>query len=79
MDGGGRPGFQRRSLGASVRVVGIAKNIGPLPAILVTCALLLGAFLVLGAVVSLANPKIGGGSVVCNRSCGYSVSPNVTR
>lgn len=76
MTGGGRPRFGRRSLGGTgARAVGIAKNIGPLPAVLLTCAFLLGAFLVLGAVVSLANPKIGGGSVVCRVAGGGAESP----
>ncbi len=65
-----------RSTGkVSVKVIGIAKDVGPAPAVLLVCGLLLGAFMVLGAVVSVANPPGGGGSVVCTVAGGGESPP----
>ena len=51
---------------ASRQSIGIVKKPGPLPAIVIVCCVALGLFMVLGAVVSVANPPgKEGSSMVC--------------
>lgn len=71
-----RPRFSRQSLGgATVQVLGVAKKTNPLAAVLLACGLLLGFIMVLGAVVSVANPSTGGGPMVCTVAGGGEGPP----
>jgi hypothetical protein len=63
---GWRPRFARQSLGSTTaKALGAAARVNPLLAVLLVCGALLGLIMVLGAVVSVANPTSGEDAVVC--------------